>query len=243
MAFPVTALPVAAQGLFDMRVFQHILLAGPVVKFVLVLLVFFSVVSWAIIFLKFRLFKGIERHQELFAQAFAEGRNLSTLYDQAEKSPRTPVTEVFRTGYLELMRVQRNRPAEGALPQRSGGLMIENVERAMRKTANEEISLMETYLPFLATTGSATPFVGLFGTVWGIMNAFSGIGATGTATLATVAPGIAEALVATAAGLVAAIPAVMAYNYFINRVRIIATKVDSFAIEFVNFLERNIDRV
>jgi biopolymer transport protein TolQ len=120
---------------------------------------------------------------------------------------------------------------------------MENIERAMRKAANEEIALMETYLPFLATTGSATPFIGLFGTVWGIMNAFSGIAASGSASLATVAPGIAEALIATAAGLAAAIPAVMAYNYFVNRVRTIATRIDSFTIEFVNFLERNISKV
>ena len=120
---------------------------------------------------------------------------------------------------------------------------MDNIERAMRKAANEEIGLMETYLPFLATTGSATPFIGLFGTVWGIMNAFSGIATSGSATLATVAPGIAEALIATAAGLVAAIPAVMSYNYFVNRVRTIAIRVDSFTIEFVNFLERNIDKV
>jgi biopolymer transport protein TolQ len=120
---------------------------------------------------------------------------------------------------------------------------MENIERAMRKSANEEAALMESYLPFLATTGSATPFIGLFGTVWGIMNAFSGIAASGSATLATVAPGIAEALVATAAGLAAAIPSVMAYNYFLNRVRAIATRIDSFTIEFVNFLERNVDKV
>jgi biopolymer transport protein TolQ len=243
MSFFLTALPVAAQGLFDTRVFQHVLLAGPVVKFVLIILVLFSVISWAIIFFKFRVFKGIERSHDMFVQAFAEGKNLSTLYDQAEKSPRTPMTEVFRIGYLELMRIQRNRPADAALPQRAGSLAIESVGRAMRKTTNEEIAHMETYLPFLATTGSAAPFIGLFGTVWGIMNAFSGIGATGTATLVTVAPGIAEALVATAAGLAAAIPAVVAYNYFLNRIRAIATKIDSFSVEFINFLERNIDRV
>ena len=124
-----------------------------------------------------------------------------------------------------------------------GAIPLDNVERAMRKSANEEIALMETYLPFLATTGSATPFIGLFGTVWGIMNAFSGIATTGSASLATVAPGIAEALIATAAGLAAAIPSVMAYNYFVNQVRVVATRIDSFSIEFVNFLERNVDKV
>ena len=241
MGFPVTA---AANGLFDTQVFQHIWLAGPIVKFVLLMLIVFSVVSWAIIFLKFRLFKGIEKSQAEFAKAFAEGKNLAALYDRAEKMERTPLTEVFRTGYLELMRIQRGRSAEtAATGGRAGGFPLDNVERAMRKASNEEIALMETYLPFLATTGSATPFIGLFGTVWGIMNAFSGIAQTGSATLATVAPGIAEALIATAAGLAAAIPSVMAYNFFLNRVRAIATRLDSFSIEFVNFLERNVEKV
>ncbi|HEY5997035.1 MAG TPA: MotA/TolQ/ExbB proton channel family protein, partial [Candidatus Deferrimicrobiaceae bacterium] len=183
-----------AAGLFDTRVFQHILLSGPIVKLVLLLLVAFSVISWAIIFLKFRLFKGIERNQASFVKAFAEGKSLSALYEEAEKSARTPLIEVFRTGYVELTRIQR---ARGSDPVAGGRMPLENVERAMRKSANEEIAQMESYLPFLATTGSATPFVGLFGTVWGIMNAFSGIAAVGSATLATVAPGIAEALIAT----------------------------------------------
>lgn len=240
---PVTVVPAAA-GILDTRVFQHVLLAGPIVKFVLLLLIVFSVVSWAIIILKFKLFKGIERHQSQFAKSFAEGKSLSVLFDLSEKSARTPMTEVFRTGYLELTRIQRGRAAEPAgVGARTGAFPLENVERAMRKAANEETSLMETYLPFLATTGSATPFIGLFGTVWGIMNAFSGIAASGSATLATVAPGIAEALVATAAGLAAAIPSVMAYNYFLNRVRAVSTRIDSFTIEFLNFLERNIDKV
>jgi biopolymer transport protein TolQ len=242
IAFPVVA---AESGLFDTRVFQHVLLAGPIVKFVLLTLIVFSVVSWAIIFLKFRLFKGIERNQATFAKAFAEGKNLSALYDAAERSERTPLTEVFRTGYLELMRIKRGRAGgDPAAPgMRAGAIPLENVERAMRKAVNEEIALMETYLPFLATTGSATPFIGLFGTVWGIMNAFSGIAMTGSATLSTVAPGIAEALIATAAGLAAAIPSVMAYNFFLNRVRGVATNLDGFSIEFVNFLERNLDKV
>jgi biopolymer transport protein TolQ len=239
---PLTVVPAAA-GIFDTRVFQHVLLAGPIVKFVLLLLIVFSVVSWAIIFLKFRLFKGIERNQTAFVKSFAEGKSLAVLFDLAEKSERTPLTEVFRTGYLELTRIQRGRGAEAAAGPRAGVFPLDNVERAMRKAANEETALMESYLPFLATTGSATPFIGLFGTVWGIMNAFSGIAAVGSASLATVAPGIAEALVATAAGLAAAIPSVMAYNYFLNRVRAIATRIDSFTVEFVNFLERNIEKV
>ncbi|MBP2668945.1 MAG: Cell division and transport-associated protein TolQ, partial [Deltaproteobacteria bacterium] len=117
------------------------------------------------------------------------------------------------------------------------------VARAMRRASQEQVGSMEDLLPFLATTGSATPFIGLFGTVWGIMNAFSGIAMTGNATLATVAPGIAEALVATAAGLAAAIPAVMAYNYFLNRIRTVLNRMDSFNAEFVNFLQRKSERM
>jgi biopolymer transport protein TolQ len=228
-------------GVFDTQVLKHVMLAGPIVKLVLLLLIGFSVISWAIIFLKFRLFKGIERNQGGFARAFAEGKSLTALYEQAEKGEKSPLTEVYRAGYLELTRIQRER---GEAPQggRTAPFPVENVYRAMNRTTYEQVDGMENLLPFLATTGSATPFIGLFGTVWGIMNAFSGIATTGNATLATVAPGIAEALVATAAGLAAAIPSVMAYNYFLSRIRAIHTRINSFTSEFINFLERKVDK-
>ena len=232
-------------GVLDTQVLKHVMLAGPIVKLVLLLLILFSVVSWAIIFLKARLFKGIERNQAGFARAFAEGKSLSSLYEQSEKGEKSPLTEVFRAGYLELTRIQRERgEARGEASQagRTAPFPVENVYRAMYKTRHEQVGSMEDLLPFLATTGSATPFIGLFGTVWGIMNAFSGIATTGNATLATVAPGIAEALVATAAGLAAAIPSVIAYNYFLNRIRMIQTRIDSFTSEFINFLERKVDK-
>jgi biopolymer transport protein TolQ len=233
-------LPLTA-GVFDTQVLKHVMLAGPIVKLVLVLLIGFSVVSWAIIFLKLRLFKGIERNQAGFARAFAEGKSMSALYEQAEKGEKSPLTEVFRAGYLELTRIQRER-GEASQGGRTTPFPVENVQRAMYKTTHEQVGGMEDLLPFLATTGSATPFIGLFGTVWGIMNAFSGIATTGNATLATVAPGIAEALVATAAGLGAAIPSVIAYNYFLTRIRTIHTRIDSFTAEFINFLERKVDK-
>jgi biopolymer transport protein TolQ len=233
-------IPVAA-GVFDTQVLKHVMLAGPIVKLVLLLLIGFSVVSWAIIFLKFRLFKGIERNQAGFARAFAEGKSLSALYEQAEKGDKSPLTEVFRAGYLELTRIQRER-GEAAQGGRTAPFPVENVHRAMYKETNEQVGGMEDLLPFLATTGSATPFIGLFGTVWGIMNAFSGIATSGNATLATVAPGIAEALVATAAGLAAAIPSVMAYNYFLTRIRMVHTRIDGFTAEFINFIERKVDK-
>jgi biopolymer transport protein TolQ len=228
-------------GVFDTQVLKHVMLAGPIVKLVLLLLIGFSVVSWAIIFLKFRLFKGIERNQAGFARAFAEGKSLSALYELAEQGEKSPLTEVFRAGYLELTRIQRER-GEASQGGRTAPFPVENVYRAMYKTTHEQVGGMENLLPFLATTGSATPFIGLFGTVWGIMNAFSGIATTGNASLATVAPGIAEALVATAAGLGAAIPSVIGYNYFLTRIRTIHTRIDSFTTEFINFLERKVDK-
>jgi biopolymer transport protein TolQ len=228
-------------GVFDTQVLKHVMLAGPIVKLVLLLLIVFSVVSWAIIFLKFRLFKGIERNQAGFARAFAEGKSLSALYEQAEKGEKSPLTEVFRAGYLELTRIQRER-GEATQGGRTAPFPVENVHRAMYKTTHEQVGGMEDLLPFLATTGSATPFIGLFGTVWGIMNAFSGIATTGNATLATVAPGIAEALVATAAGLGAALPSGLADNDIQTRNRTIHTRIDSFTAEFINFLERKVDK-
>lgn len=242
MIFPLeVTLPVfpAAAGLFDTQVLNHVLLAGPIVKLVLLILIGFSVVSWAIIFMKIKLFRGIEGIHADFARAFSDGKALPALYEQAEKGKKAPMTEVFRAGYIELTRIHRER-GETASP--GGRFPVENVMRAMHKTTHEQVSEMEQLLPFLATTGSATPFIGLFGTVWGIMNAFSGIATAGNATLATVAPGIAEALVATAAGLVAAIPAVIAYNYFLNRIRAIHTRIDSFTVEFINFLDRKIEK-
>ena len=153
-------------GVFDTQVLKHVMLAGPIVKLVLLLLVGFSVVSWAIIFLKFRLFKGIERNQAGFALAFAEGKSLTALYEQAEKGEKSPLTEVYRAGYLELTRIQRER---GEAPQggRTAPFPVENVYRAMNRTTHEQVDGMENLLPFLATTGSATPFIGLFGTVVG----------------------------------------------------------------------------
>ena len=235
MVLPV--LPVAA-GLFDTQVLKHVMLAGPIVKLVLLILVGFSVISWAIIFLKFRLFQGIERNQAAFAKAFAEGKSLSALYELASMAPKSPLTEVFLSGYMEITRIQRER-AEAPKGAPPASFPVDNVARAMRRASQEQVGSMEDLLPFLATTGSATPFIGLFGTVWGIMNAFSGIAMTGNATLATVAPGIAEALVATAAGLAAAIPAVVAYNYYINRIKVLSAEMENFSAELLNIIERH----
>lgn len=247
------ALPLLS-GMINNRLFKHIVGSGPVVKLVLLILVGFSVISWAIIFLKYRSFKGIEKEQEKFLELFYEGRTLNQLLDYTEKSERkTPLVSVFKSGYTELVRFKRMAKQEAevmSVGERATGLKvlssidpIEGIKRTMKKTVNEQQSDLESYLPFLATCASTTPFIGLFGTVWGIMNTFVGIGGTGSASLATVAPGISEALVATAAGLAAAIPAVIFYNFFLNRVRKILTTIESFVSDFLNFIERNVERI
>ncbi len=241
-------------GLINNRLLKHVAISGPIVKFVLLILLAFSVISWAIILLKYRSFKGIEKEQENFLDMFYEGRTMNQLLEYAEKrDKKIPMIQLFKSGYTELVRFKRiaRQDMEGTKTDEEGHDIrmiasidpVDGIERAMRKTINEQQSDLESYLPFLATCGSTTPFIGLFGTVWGIMNAFASIGATGSASLATVAPGIAEALIATAAGLAAAIPAVIFYNFFLNRVRRNVTSFESFTTDFINFIERNIERL
>ncbi|HWP34911.1 MAG TPA: protein TolQ [Thermodesulfobacteriota bacterium] len=224
--------------------------AGPLVKAVLLLLVAFSVVSWGIIAHKWRVLRRAERESRLFLKLFWEGSRLDAIYSSAEGLKESPVAEVFRAGYIELVKIKKSQAAAEPRAPLAPGVApavvttelggIDNVSRAMRRAAASELTRLESLLSFLATTGSATPFIGLFGTVWGIMTSFLRIGQSGAASLAVVAPGIAEALVATAAGLFAAIPAVIAYNYFLNRVKVLATEMDNFTFEFLNIVERNI---
>jgi biopolymer transport protein TolQ len=217
-----------------------ILGAGLVVKLVLILLLFFSVVSWAIIL--FKLFQVHRANSESvrFMDFFWKSKRFDTIASQVDRFANSPLTVLFNEGYGELKKVvEGDGSSEGsALSTDLGG--IENVSRALRRATNSEITRLEKYLTFLATTGSTSPFIGLFGTVWGIMTAFEGIGKTGSASLAVVAPGIAEALIATAIGLVAAIPAVMAYNHFQNKIRVLIKEMDSFSTEFLNIVQRNI---
>ena len=215
--------------------------AGIVVKLVLILLVLFSVVSWAIIL--FKLFQVHRANSESvrFMDFFWKSKRFDTIASQVDRFPNSPLTVLFNEGYGELKKVVDGPGANDGsniLSTDLGG--VENVSRALRRATNSEITRLEKYLTFLATTGSTSPFIGLFGTVWGIMTAFEGIGRTGSASLAVVAPGIAEALVATAIGLVAAIPAVMAYNHFQHKIRVLINEMDSFSTEFLNIVQRNI---
>jgi len=202
--------------------------AGFVVQMVLAILLFFSVFSWAIIFIKFRHIRRAYRESAHFIDYFWKSGDLSDAYTKCRQFQHSPIARVFRTGYLELRKVvQRNGSqdesgsdgGDASLHTRFSG--SENIQRALRRSITTELTRLNQMVPFLATTGNATPFIGLFGTVWGIMNSFHGIGLRGSASLAVVAPGISEALVATAAGLAAAIPAVIAFNFFTQKIRVI----------------------
>ena len=225
-------------GNFNGSLLNMILDAGLMVKFVLLLLFIFSVVSWAIIFLKYRYYRKIKKDNELFNADYSRSTKLSDVLPAAKKYSFSTTAEVFRVGYAELTKINKplNDSAQGS--DEISLSSLDNLERSMNKACNTEMTKLESALGFLATTGSASPFIGLFGTVWGIMDTFKGIGARGSATLAIVAPGISEALIATAAGLAAAIPAVIFYNYFLTQSKNMVQEMENFSSEFLNIVER-----
>lgn len=229
-------------GNFSGSLLNMILDAGLMVKFVLLLLFIFSVVSWAIIFLKYRYYRKIKKENESFDSDYSRSSKLSDVLPAAKKYSFSTTAEVFRVGYAELTKINKplNDPTQGS--DEISLSSLDNLERSMNKACNTEMTKLESALGFLATTGSASPFIGLFGTVWGIMDTFKGIGARGSATLAIVAPGISEALIATAAGLAAAIPAVIFYNYFLTQSKNMVQEMDNFAAEFLNIVERYLVR-
>lgn len=218
-----------------------ILDAGLMVKFVLLILLVLSVVSWTIIFLKFKYYRKISKENEAFDSDYQHSNKLSDVLPAAKKYSCSTTAEVFRVGYTELTKM--NKLSKDAIRSEEISLSsLDNVQRALNRASNTEMTKLESALGFLATTGSASPFIGLFGTVWGIMETFKAIGARGSATLAVVAPGISEALIATAAGLAAAIPAVIFYNYFLNKSKTMVQEMDNFADEFLNIVERYLIR-
>jgi biopolymer transport protein TolQ len=214
--------------------------SGLVVQLVLYLLVLFSIVSWAIIFFKLKQVRSAKKESDKFVEIFWERRNLSTIHDASKDLAASPVAQVFSAGYEELVRVSRTKkesPLGEGFSTELGG--VENVARAMKRATSMEITKLEKSLTFLATTASTTPFVGLFGTVWGIMDAFRGLSMTHSSSIQAVAPGIAEALIATAVGLAAAIPALMAYNHFAQQIKVLAVEMENFSHEFLNIAERH----
>jgi biopolymer transport protein TolQ len=215
--------------------------SGPLVQLVLYSLVLFSVVSWGIIFYKLKQIRRANKESNKFIQIFWERRNLASINEISRDLKASPVAQVFQAGFEELARLSRGKKEQAAAGEafstELGG--IDNVARAMKRATSVEITKLEKSLTFLATTASTAPFVGLFGTVWGIMNAFRGLSVTHSSSIQAVAPGIAEALIATAAGLAAAIPALMAYNHFAQRIRVLAVEMDNFSHEFLNIAERH----
>ena len=220
---------------------------GPLEKVVLVVLLAMSVVSWAIILHKALQFRMITGESGRFLKTYRESRRFSLVASGAKRLRQSPLGRVYLAAYQELSAGGAPPPdtMDGAGEPGEEGISIDrldSVQRAMRRVHASEIERMERYLAFLATTASSGPFIGLFGTVVGIMNSFQAIGTQGSASLAVVAPGISGALVATAAGLAAAIPAVVGYNYFVGRVRHWTTEMDNFALELANLVERRLVR-
>jgi len=177
------------------------------------------------------------RDSDAFLAAFWSKKRLDAVAQDIKQYPDSPLTSLFREGYQELLKVQRVQNDSEAQSFTAGLSAADNVSRALRRASTQETYRLEKYLTFLATTGSTAPFIGLFGTVWGIMGSFHGISKMGSASLAVVAPGISEALIATAIGLIAAIPAVVAYNHFLNKVNILIGEMDNFSQEFINIVE------
>jgi biopolymer transport protein TolQ len=202
------------------------------------LLVLFSLVSWYIIGYKWYYVRRAQNESIEFLETFWQSKRLDQIYQSSERLKRSPISMVFRAGYVELAKIKKTQAADAESMATQLGEM-ENINRALRRAASSEVTHLESLVPFLATTGSTAPFVGLFGTVWGIMNSFRDIAGQGAANLTTVAPGISEALIATAIGLAAAIPAVIAYNYFVSKIKVLATEMDNFSNDFLNIVKRH----
>jgi len=213
--------------------------SGPVVRAVLLILVAFSIACWGIALAKSVEMRRARRQSDRFVDIFWDAKNLATIQTASVDFKESPVAQVFRAGYQELQRLtkaKRGNPG-GDDEVDFGG--IENVKRAMQRARTQEVTRLERGLTFLATTASTAPFIGLFGTVWGIMTAFRGLSVTTSSSIQAVAPGIAEALIATAVGLAAAIPAVVMYNRFARQVRVLTAEMDTFGAEFLNIAERH----
>ena len=211
---------------------------GPVVMGVLWILIACSAGSWGVTFYKLGQIRKARKQSERFVEIFWESKSLTQIHTASLEYRQSPVAQVFRAGYQELLRLTRaKREAEGESEIELQGSA--NVERALRRASNQEVTKLERALTFLATTAATAPFIGLFGTVWGIMDAFRGLSTAQTSSIQAVAPGISEALVATAVGLAAAIPAVVAYNHFSREVRVLHTDMENFSAEFLNIAERH----
>ncbi|MBF0228283.1 MAG: MotA/TolQ/ExbB proton channel family protein [Desulfamplus sp.] len=240
-------------------IFHMMISAGPVVKAVMLLLLFFSITSWAIIFIKYRYIRKAYKDSVDFTDIFWQCRNLADAFTKAKVLKTSPVARVFITGYMEVKKFDavttdsntssktsstsiHTKSTQESIRTLPSYNVMSSVQRALKRAISSEIRRLSQLVTFLATAGNTAPFIGLFGTVWGILNTFQSIGMTKSASLAVVAPGIAEALVATAAGLGVAIPAVIAYNYFTDRIRVLDSELQSFVADLLNIIERDLQK-
>jgi biopolymer transport protein TolQ len=234
--FAISAMPglgMGALGLFGET--------GWVGKGIVFILMGFSIVSWAMILLKYQFLRKSEKESHSFLQAFRKTKNIQELLKQAETNKFSPLATLFVEGYHEAESIIKTLP-DSHVTDDERPLISQEIERSLKITTQDEIVYMERYLAFLGTTGTVGPLLGLFGTVWGIMDAFYGIGLKGAGDIGALAPGLAAALINTISGLFVAIPAVIAYNYFADKIRDIAIRCDSFSMEFLSYLERNLLR-
>ena len=234
--------PVIAQGSFG-SFWSLISQSGPMAQTVFLILLFSSLFSWAIIIKKVRFYKDVEVESQNFYNRFRTTSSLSQLYEECSDYQKSPLAGIFKNGYQELSRWV-TKPAtspsrDDVLSMTQSVNYLNGLQRTLHKSSQTEMVALEKSLNWLATTGAVTPFIGLFGTVIGIINAFQGLGEGAVTTIQAVAPGISEALVATAAGLFAAIPAVISYNHFVNRLKVFGVEMDDFTAEFLNTVERS----
>ena len=224
----------AVRATEEPSIFRMILEADLIVQGVLLGLLAMSFVCWAIIFQKWIRLRQASRQSARFLDLFWASKRLDTVYEKCGSYRRSPIAEVFRAGYQELAKIT----AAGAEGKRADA--TENLERTLRRATSVESTNLERYVTFLGTTGSTAPFIGLFGTVWGILRAFQKLGGGGPSTIDIVGPDIANALIATAVGLAAAIPAVIAFNYFNSNIRVLNTEMDNFSADFLNIVKRHL---
>lgn len=227
----------AAANLATSGIIDRSLEAGPVVFLVLVSLISLSVVGWALLMTKYASLRTAKVQSDSFIKSFWESRSLNELNSKLADFKTSPAREMFRSGYAELVRSSQLRDQNGRTTQVMQTAMS-NMQRTLNKSKSTERQKLQTYLTFLATTASAAPFIGLFGTVWGIMDAFESIAVSGSSSLAAVAPGISEALIATAFGLAAAIPAAVGYNMANSKIKELLLDLEGFKSDFLNIVER-----
>lgn len=241
LAYAASEAADAASDAGESTILTMMLHAGPMVKAIMVGLLLLSVICWGIIVAKVILIRRANQESEAFIDRFSDRKSLTSLHQESVMLEESHLAHIFRTGYAELRRVSGLLESKGPRDLReTTDILVENVDRAIQGGIVRHRKRLQRFLPFLATTGSTAPFIGLFGTVWGIMTSFQEIGLRGSANLAVVAPGISEALVATAMGLAAAIPAVVAYNHLSNRIQDIEDDMLHFASDFLNTLKTDL---